>query len=380
MDRWRDRCIIAVAAGMQLIGHDWVSEPDPKRLGRVDDLAGEQHLERASFADQPRQTLCAAVARASGRPSPRVAELRCVDREAKSQAIASRSRRRARSRPPRRSSASVRRSNHERRAVHVSESASGRPRRWFSTSEISPPATKPGRRRRGSRRRPRIRPRRVDRFSELGHDVSLERVELVGAIDGDRRDSVRHDHGERVVGHGDESYFHLRASSGSLLAFYPGRVCPRRGYAGSVRKHRDFPNVDVDGLRDPRPSNARAHRPAARAAGVARSTLKLLRFALCASIQAWGWDARGRRQYRYHERAVERGEWRKYIASGSSRSRCRVPAKPWRPTRSQARASIAWTQDTVAATVLRLISETFCRVGGERYTRENGNLRHHDAA
>ena len=31
-----------------------------------------------------------------------------------------------------------------------------------------------------------------------------------------------------------------------------------------------------------------------------------------ASVQAWGFDARGRRQYRYHERAVERGQLRKY--------------------------------------------------------------------
>jgi DNA topoisomerase-1 len=30
--------------------------------------------------------------------------------------------------------------------------------------------------------------------------------------------------------------------------------------------------------------------------------------------------------------------------------------------------------DTVAATVLRLISETFCRVGGERYAKENGTF------
>ena len=30
--------------------------------------------------------------------------------------------------------------------------------------------------------------------------------------------------------------------------------------------------------------------------------------------------------------------------------------------------------DTVAATVLRLISETFCRVGGERYAQENGTF------
>src|SRR5262247_4048354 len=30
------------------------------------------------------------------------------------------------------------------------------------------------------------------------------------------------------------------------------------------------------------------------------------------SIQAWGYDARGRKQYRYHARAVQRRELRKY--------------------------------------------------------------------
>src|SRR5690348_8389826 len=30
------------------------------------------------------------------------------------------------------------------------------------------------------------------------------------------------------------------------------------------------------------------------------------------NIQAWGFDARGRKQYRYHERAVERRDLRKY--------------------------------------------------------------------
>ena len=31
-----------------------------------------------------------------------------------------------------------------------------------------------------------------------------------------------------------------------------------------------------------------------------------------AEVQAWGMDAKGRKQYRYHARAVERGQLRKY--------------------------------------------------------------------
>jgi DNA topoisomerase-1 len=93
-----------------------------------------------------------------------------------------------------------------------------------------------------------------------------------------------------------------------------------------------------------------------------------------AAVQAWGFDARGRRQYRYHARAVERRELRKY-------HRVRQLAKELprlrRTMHDDARASAKATSldaAAVAATALRLISETFCRVGGERYLRENGTF------
>ena len=85
-------------------------------------------------------------------------------------------------------------------------------------------------------------------------------------------------------------------------------------------------------------------------------------------IQAWGFDARNRKQYRYHERAVERRELRKYY-------RMRELAKSLPKMRAVLREDAAQREldrQTVAATVLRLISESFCRVGGERYARENG--------
>jgi DNA topoisomerase I len=92
------------------------------------------------------------------------------------------------------------------------------------------------------------------------------------------------------------------------------------------------------------------------------------------AIQAWGFDARGRKQYRYNDAAVERRELRKY-------HRVRTLAKDLprirRALRADARPSAradALDADTVAATVLRLISETFCRVGGEKYTKENGTF------
>lgn len=85
-------------------------------------------------------------------------------------------------------------------------------------------------------------------------------------------------------------------------------------------------------------------------------------------IQAWGFDARNRKQYRYHERAVERRELRKYY-------KMRELAKSLPKMRATLREDASAREldrQTVAATVLRLISESFCRVGGERYARENG--------
>ena len=75
-----------------------------------------------------------------------------------------------------------------------------------------------------------------------------------------------------------------------------------------------------------------------------------------------------------NERAVERRELRKYhrvrqLAKELPRIRrtLHADARPDAPAH-------AIDADTAAATVLRLISETFCRVGGERYTRENGTF------
>jgi DNA topoisomerase-1 len=92
------------------------------------------------------------------------------------------------------------------------------------------------------------------------------------------------------------------------------------------------------------------------------------------AIQAWGYDARGRKQYRYNDRAVERRELRKYHRV---RQLAKQLPKIRRALREDAKPNgRAPTLDVnaVAATVLRLISETFCRVGGERYAKENGTF------
>jgi DNA topoisomerase I len=85
------------------------------------------------------------------------------------------------------------------------------------------------------------------------------------------------------------------------------------------------------------------------------------------SIQAWGYDARGRKQYRYHAKAVESRELRKY-------HRVRYLAKSLPRVRqmlaSESRKQ-ALNSDTVCAIALRLISENLFRPGSERYEREN---------
>jgi DNA topoisomerase-1 len=95
-----------------------------------------------------------------------------------------------------------------------------------------------------------------------------------------------------------------------------------------------------------------------------------------AAIQAWGIDAKGRKQYRYHGRAVERGSLRKYYRVRQlaldlpliREAVLRDFAPP--PGRRGARAP-RLGKARVTAGVVRLISEGFFRVGSERYAKEN---------
>ncbi len=89
-----------------------------------------------------------------------------------------------------------------------------------------------------------------------------------------------------------------------------------------------------------------------------------------ASVQAWGFDARGRRQYRYHDRAVERGQLRKYHRV--RRMGHDLPAIRRRVARDLDAREL--TRTAVAAAAVRLIGEAFFRVGNERYERDNGTF------
>lgn len=86
-----------------------------------------------------------------------------------------------------------------------------------------------------------------------------------------------------------------------------------------------------------------------------------------ASVQAWGYDARGRKQYRYHDRAVRQRELRKYY-------RVRQLARDLPRIRAMLddhMRNAEHPRDRLAAGIVRLISQGFFRVGSERYVKEN---------
>jgi DNA topoisomerase I len=89
-----------------------------------------------------------------------------------------------------------------------------------------------------------------------------------------------------------------------------------------------------------------------------------------AAIQVWGFDARGRKQYKYHPRAVEKGELRKYYRV---RQMARdLPAIRTRVMRDFRRRGLS--KEKVCAGIVRLISQGFFRVGSERYQKENNTF------
>jgi len=89
-----------------------------------------------------------------------------------------------------------------------------------------------------------------------------------------------------------------------------------------------------------------------------------------AAIQVWGFDARGRKQYKYHPRAVEKGELRKYY-------RVRQMARDLPTLRSRIQRDFRkkeLTKEKVSAGIVRLISYGFFRVGSEKYQKENNTF------
>lgn len=89
-----------------------------------------------------------------------------------------------------------------------------------------------------------------------------------------------------------------------------------------------------------------------------------------AAIQAWGYDARGRKQYRYHPRALQRGQLRKYY-------RVRQMARDLPAIRRRLHADFTrpgLPRERVAAGIVRFLADGFFRIGNERYARENSTF------
>lgn len=89
-----------------------------------------------------------------------------------------------------------------------------------------------------------------------------------------------------------------------------------------------------------------------------------------APIQVWGFDARGRKQYKYHPRAVEKGELRKFY-------RVAQMGRDLPKLRRQFHKDLArrdFSHERVAAGIVLLISEAFIRVGSEKYEKENNTF------
>ncbi|GJG85092.1 topoisomerase I [Gemmatimonadetes bacterium T265] len=86
-----------------------------------------------------------------------------------------------------------------------------------------------------------------------------------------------------------------------------------------------------------------------------------------AAVQAWGFDAKGRKQYRYHDRAAERGQLRKfYRVRQMARDLPAIREAVARDFRTK-----GLTKRRVAAGVVRLIGEAYFRVGSDRYAEQN---------
>ena len=88
------------------------------------------------------------------------------------------------------------------------------------------------------------------------------------------------------------------------------------------------------------------------------------------AIQVWGFDARGRKQYKYHRRAVEKGELRKYYRVGQMARD--LPALRARIQRDFRRPGLG--KEKVCAGIVRLIGEGFFRVGSDKYQKENNTF------
>jgi DNA topoisomerase IB len=87
-------------------------------------------------------------------------------------------------------------------------------------------------------------------------------------------------------------------------------------------------------------------------------------------IQATGYDAAGRKQYRYHDRWEQRRAVRKYEEMRAFA--CALPALRRHVKRDIAAEGMP--RERALATAVRLLDLGFFRIGGEQYAEENGSF------
>ena len=92
--------------------------------------------------------------------------------------------------------------------------------------------------------------------------------------------------------------------------------------------------------------------------------------AVRSAIQAWGFDARGRRQYRYHPDEIRKGQQRKYYrVRQMGRDLPAIRRRVYSDFRKR-----GMPFEKVCAAIVRFLSDGFFRIGNDRYARENGTF------
>ena len=201
----------------------------------------------------------------------------------------------------------------------------------------------------------------VNGAAELRDRRVVEGVQFVGAAHRDGRNAIGDLEGEVLVGHGPN----LKTGTAfcAPVAFAMTRKWIRRvGSKASGFRYADDKGRIVRDRRTIARIEALRVPPAWRDVHIATNAT--------AAIQAWGFDARGRRQYRYHTRAAQRGQLRKYYrVRAMGHELPRIRAAIHRASRAR-----ALDRDSVAAVVLRLVSEGLFRPGSDEATRENSTF------
>ena len=89
-----------------------------------------------------------------------------------------------------------------------------------------------------------------------------------------------------------------------------------------------------------------------------------------AAIQVWGFDARGRKQYRYHKRAVEKGQLRKYYRV--RQMAIELPRLRGKLFKDFERHD--FSRERICAGIVLLIGHAFFRIGSDKYEKENNTF------